>query len=104
MTTKECYDLMGADYEDVLGRLMSEKLVRKFLYKFADARDMGELQSSLKAQDYETAFRMAHNLRRVCQSGHQKAGSVQLRTVRGTAGRSVYRQSGAHDGGGTGGL
>ena len=45
MTTKECYELMGADYEDVLGRLMMEKLVKKFLYKFADAKDMEELKS-----------------------------------------------------------
>lgn len=66
MTTRECYELMGADYEDVLGRLMTEKLVKKFLYKFADARDMEELKSSLAAKDYATAFRMAHNLKGVC--------------------------------------
>ena len=66
MTTKECYELMGADYEDVLGRLMMEKLVKKFLYKFADAKDMEDLKSSLAAKDYETAFRMAHNLKGVC--------------------------------------
>lgn len=66
MTTKECYELMGADYEDVLGRLMTEKLVKKFLYKFADAKDMEELKTSLEAKDYNTAFRMAHNLKGVC--------------------------------------
>ena len=41
---------------DVLGRLMMEKLVKKFLYKFADAKDMEDLKSSLAAKDYETAF------------------------------------------------
>lgn len=66
MTTKECYELMGADYGDVLERLMNDKLVKRFLYKFADAKDMEELKSSLEAQDYETAFRMAHNLKGVC--------------------------------------
>ena len=30
MSLKECYDKMGADYEDVLSRLRSEVLVRKF--------------------------------------------------------------------------
>ncbi len=66
MTTKECYESMGADYNNVLDRLMSEKLVRKFLYKFLDARDMEELKASLAVQDYSTAFRMAHNLKGVC--------------------------------------
>lgn len=66
MTTRECYELMGADYEDALGRLMNDKLVKKFLYKFADAGDMQTLKDSLEAKDYETAFRMAHNLKGVC--------------------------------------
>ena len=34
MSLKECYDKMGADYEDVLSRLRSEVLVRKFALKF----------------------------------------------------------------------
>lgn len=66
MTTKECYERIGADYEDVVERLMNEKLVKRFLYKFADATDMETLRNSLKTQDYETAFRMAHNLKGVC--------------------------------------
>lgn len=66
MTAKECYEMMGADYEDALGRLMNDKLVKRFLYKFADARDMEELKNSLEAGDYATAFRMAHNLKGVC--------------------------------------
>lgn len=66
MTTRECYELMGADYDNVLERLMTEKLVKKFLYKFADTRDMEELKASLAAGDCSTAFRMAHNLKGVC--------------------------------------
>lgn len=66
MTTKECYERIGGDYEDALGRLMNEKLVKRFLFKFADATDMETLKNSLAAQDYETAFRMAHNLKGVC--------------------------------------
>lgn len=66
MTTRECYELMGADYEDVLGRLMNDKIVKKFLYKFADTKDLEMLKNALAAQDYEIAFRMAHNLKGVC--------------------------------------
>lgn len=34
MTTKECFDAMGADYEGVLERFSSEALVKKFALKF----------------------------------------------------------------------
>ena len=30
MTIQECYQKMGADYEDVLKRLYSESMIRKF--------------------------------------------------------------------------
>ena len=36
MTTKECFDAMGADYEGVLERFSSEALVKKFALKFLD--------------------------------------------------------------------
>ena len=36
MSLKEGYEKMGADYEDVLSRLRSEGLVRKFAVKFLD--------------------------------------------------------------------
>ena len=34
MTVKECYELIGADYESVMGRLRTEERVKKFLLKF----------------------------------------------------------------------
>lgn len=34
MNIKECYDSIGADFEDVLGRLGSEKLIERFALKF----------------------------------------------------------------------
>ena len=37
MTTKECYDMIGGDYEGVLGRMMrKESLVVKFAKKFLE--------------------------------------------------------------------
>ena len=30
MTTKECYEKMGSNYEKVLGRLGSEMIIKKF--------------------------------------------------------------------------
>ena len=36
MELKEVYEKIGGDYDDVVRRLMGEKLVRKFLLKFLD--------------------------------------------------------------------
>ena len=36
MTLKECYAAMGGDYDEVIGRLRSERLVQKFVLKFLD--------------------------------------------------------------------
>ena len=34
MTVKECYEAIGADYEEVLRRLANEERVARFLLKF----------------------------------------------------------------------
>ena len=34
MTLRECYEAMGADYDGVMGRLRSERMVQKFALKF----------------------------------------------------------------------
>lgn len=47
MSLKECYDKMGADYEDVLSRLRSEVLVRKFALKFLDDDSYANLKAVL---------------------------------------------------------
>ena len=38
MTTKECYEKMGSNYEKVLGRLGSEMIIKKFAIKFLDLK------------------------------------------------------------------
>lgn len=50
MSLKECYDKMGADYEDVLSRLRSEVLVRKFALKFLDDDSYANLRQRWKAE------------------------------------------------------
>ena len=34
MNINECYQAMGADYEEVFGRLRNERLITKFVLKF----------------------------------------------------------------------
>ena len=43
MNIRECYDTIGADFEDVLGRLGSESLIQRFALKFIDDGSYNEL-------------------------------------------------------------
>ena len=58
MTLEECYTALGGDYQDVLGRLRSEKLVSKFLLKFLDDG----------SYDLLVTFRAAHTIKGVGQN------------------------------------
>lgn len=66
MTLQECYAALGGDYEDVLGRLRSEPLVRKFVLKFLDDTSMDLLCRSLEEGNCENAFRAAHTIKGMC--------------------------------------
>ena len=68
MTIQECYAALGGDYEEVLGRLYSEALVKKFVGKFLADQSFSSLESTLKAENYEEAFRAAHTLKGVSQN------------------------------------
>ena len=68
MTLKECYAALGGDYEDVLGRLRSERLVQKFVLKFLDDGSYGLLCDSFAAGNWEEAFRAAHTIKGMCQN------------------------------------
>ena len=68
MTIQECYTALGGDYEEVLNRLYSEALVRKFIGKFSSDPSFQLLSDSLKAGSYEEAFRAAHTIKGVCQN------------------------------------
>ena len=68
MTLQECYTAMGGNYEDAIGRLRSERLVRKFVLKFLDDGSYDLLCRSLEEQNYPEAFRAAHTIKGVCQN------------------------------------
>ncbi len=68
MTLETCYATMGADYNDVLGRLRSERLVQKFVLKFLDDKSFDLLCSSFAAGNYEDAFRASHTIKGMCQN------------------------------------
>ncbi len=68
MTIQECYKQMGADYEDVLKRLYSEGMIRKFALMFLKDDSYPKLEQALKEQNVKEAFRAAHTLKGVCQN------------------------------------
>ena len=76
MTLKECYQAMGADYDDVLGRLRSERLIQKFMLKFLDDGSYELLCESMSSGNLEDAFRASHTIKGVCQNlGFSKLGA-----------------------------
>lgn len=67
MTVKECYDKMGANFDNVLSRLGgSEDLVKRFALKFLNDTSYQNLEQQLQNKDVEEAFRAAHTLKGVC--------------------------------------
>lgn len=68
MTLEQCYAAIGADYQDVLRRLRSEKLVQKFVIKFLDDPSFQELLTTIEEGKGEEAFRAAHTLKGVSQN------------------------------------
>ncbi|EOS65126.1 Hpt domain-containing protein [Oscillibacter sp. 1-3] len=68
MTLQECYAAMGGNYDEVLGRLRSDRLIQKFVLKFVDDGSYQLLLDSMSSQNYEEAFRAAHTIKGVCQN------------------------------------
>lgn len=68
MSLKECYAALEGDYEDVIARLRSERLVQKFVLKFLNDPSFDLLNHSLENADYEEAFRAAHTIKGICQN------------------------------------
>ena len=59
MTLQECYAAMGGSYDEVIGRLRSERLVQKFVLKFPGDGSFDLLRRSLESGDRGEAFRAA---------------------------------------------
>lgn len=68
MTVKECYNAMGANYDEVMGRLRTEERVKKFLLKVVNDKSYDLLTKSIEEKNVEEAFRAAHTMKGVCQN------------------------------------
>lgn len=68
MQLKEFYNQIGSRYEDVLSRIPSEGILKKFIHKFVDDPSYNELKAALDAGDWAVAFREVHTLKGVAQN------------------------------------
>lgn len=68
MTIEECYQKMGANYQDVIKRLPSVSMIEKFALKFREDTSFQELETALNEKQVDLAFRAAHTLKGVCMN------------------------------------
>lgn len=66
MTTKEFYEKLGENYNNVLGRFGSDATVTKFVLKFSNDLTYKNLLEAVQKGNAEEAFRMAHTLKGLC--------------------------------------
>lgn len=59
---------MGADYNEVFGRLRSDERIQRFLIKVLDDGSYDLLIKSLDEKNIEDAFRAAHTIKGVCMN------------------------------------
>lgn len=65
MTPKEFYDAIGGDYADALSRLMNDTFIIKFIGKFKDDKNYGELKKCIENGDFDNAFSYSHTFKGV---------------------------------------
>lgn len=68
MTLRCFFEKNGSDYDAVIGRLISEKMVLKYIKKFPDDPHFTQLGKAIREQDPETAYRAVHTLKGLCLS------------------------------------
>ena len=65
MTLEQCYEQLHGNYAEVISRLMSDRLVDKFVLKFLDEPTMGQLREAIKGGVHDEVFRAVHILKGV---------------------------------------
>ncbi|MCI9504135.1 MAG: Hpt domain-containing protein [Clostridia bacterium] len=66
MTVRECYEKMGADYDDVMTRLRTDERVAKFLARVIGDPSFAMLDDAVAQKNAEEAFRAAHTIKGIC--------------------------------------
>ena len=65
MSLRECYEAMGADYDEMFSRVGNEGLMERFLHMFLEDGSYEALKKELEEKNAEEAFKAAHTLKGV---------------------------------------
>ncbi len=68
MTVKECYDALGGNYDEILGRFRNEDRIRRFAGKFLSDPSYDNLIKALEEGNMDEAFRASHTIKGVSQN------------------------------------
>lgn len=68
MTVKECYEKIGGNYSEAIGRFRSDTNIVKFFKLYMSDTSIDEMKTAFYAQDYERAFRSTHTLKGVLRN------------------------------------
>lgn len=66
MDVRELYKEIDGDYDELIGRLGSDKIVNTLLKLFVSDANFQGLGKSMEEKDYTGAFRAAHGLKGLC--------------------------------------
>lgn len=66
MDLERFYIEVQGNYKDVIGRLLKDERILKYLYKFGQEDNYSLLISALEKKDYEEAFRSVHSVKGMC--------------------------------------
>ena len=66
MTLQEFYAVVGGDYNEAVGRMMGEAMLRRFLMKVPNDPSYAALKQAVENGEREEAFRAAHTIKGLC--------------------------------------
>jgi len=77
MTIEEFYTSIDASYAEVMGRLLKDDRIKKYLVMFSNGTDYSDLLNNLDAENYTDAFRNIHSIKGMSLNlGLQKLAKV----------------------------
>lgn len=68
MTLSEFYSKLGGNCAEVLKRIPSEQMLKKFVKMYQKDPSFSQLEEAVAQKDWQTAFRAAHTLKGVAQN------------------------------------